>query len=198
MIGKIGTSRIIETHLVKLLGVKIDSNLKFNTHLTLVCKKAAQKLNALSRLCSFLPLTQRKSLMSAFFISQFSFCPLVWMCHSRTLNRKINNLHYRALRVVYRDETSFYSDLLNKDGSVTIHHRNLQSLAIEIYKVYQGVSPSFMSNIFGIHPNVNTENVSANTRSGRCFYHKPNPKTVRHGIETLSYLGSKAWNLVPT
>ena len=55
-----------------------------------------------------------------------------------------------------------------------------------------------MSNIFGIHPNITTENVSGNTRSGRCFYHKPNPKTVRYGIETLSHLGPKVWNLVPT
>ena len=88
-----------------------------NAYLTTVCKKASQKLNALSRLCSIIPLPQRRCLMEAFFASQFSYSPLVWMFHSRTLNRKINNLHYRALRIVYRDETASFDELLAKDGS---------------------------------------------------------------------------------
>ena len=197
MICKIGTSQVIETHLVKLLGVKIESDLSFNTYLTTVCKRASQKLNALSRLCSIIPLNQRRCLMQAFFASQFSYSPLVWMFHSRKLNRKINNLHYRALRIVYRDETSSFDELLAKDGSVTVHHRNIQFLAIEMYKVIKGVAPAFMSNIFGIHPNANTENISANTRSGRSFYNQSNPKTVKYGLETLRSLGPKIWNLIP-
>ena len=101
------------------------------------------------------------------------------MFHSRILNRKINNLHYLALRIVYRDEISSFDELLAKDGSVTVHHRNLQSLATEMYKVFKGIAPSFISNIFGIHPNANIENVSANTRSGMSFYNQSNPKTVK-------------------
>ena len=99
----------------------------------------------------------------------------MWMFHSRILNMKINNFHYRALRIVYRDEISSFDELLAKDGSVTVHHRNLQSLAIEMYKVFTGVAPSFMRNIFGIHPNADIENVSANTRSGMSFYNQSNP-----------------------
>ena len=72
MICKIGSSQVIETHLVKLLGVKIEPELSFNTYLITVCKKAAQKLNALSRLCSIIPLDQRRCLMKSFFVSQFS------------------------------------------------------------------------------------------------------------------------------
>ena len=197
MICKIGSSQIIETHILKFFGARIDSDLTFKTHLNTLCKKAAQKLNALSRLCFFAPLSQRKCLMNAFFFSQFSFSPLVWMCHSRTINRKINNLHYRALRLIYRDEKSSFEELLLKDGSVTIHHRNLQSLAIEIHKVLHNEAPPFMREIFGIHPNANSRNVSAYTRSGRCLYHQPNPKTVRYGLETISSLGPKIWNLVP-
>ena len=70
------------------------------------------------------------------------------MFHSRKLNTKINNLHYRALRMVYRDETSSFNELLAKDGAVTIHHRNLQFLAIEMYKPFKGMSTAFLSDIF--------------------------------------------------
>ena len=71
-------------------------------------------------------LQQRKTLMKAFVISQFNYCPLLWMFHSRKLNNKINKLHERALRIVYKDDYSTFNDLLAKDGSCTIHHHNLQ------------------------------------------------------------------------
>ena len=56
------------------------------------------------------------------------------MFHSRTLNNKINRIHERALRNVYSDYNSSFNKLLDKDGSFTIHQRNVQSLATETYK----------------------------------------------------------------
>ena len=52
--------------------------------------------------------------MQAFFNAQFSYCPLVWMFHSRKINTKINNFHYRALRMIYLDVTSTFEELLKK------------------------------------------------------------------------------------
>ena len=101
MICRIGNSLVVETHLVKLLGIQIDSKLKFETRIETVCKKASQKLNALSKLVSFIPFHKRKILMQAYFYAQFSYSPLVWMFHSRRINTRINNLHFRALRIVY-------------------------------------------------------------------------------------------------
>ena len=86
--------------------------------------------------------------MKAFIMSQFSYCPLVWMCHSRTLNNKINKLHERALRLVYDDRLSTFEELLNINKSVTIHHRNLQVLATELYKVHRGLASELMNDIF--------------------------------------------------
>ena len=96
MIGNVGNSDVIEAHEVNLLGVKIQSDLTFKSHLGKICKTASQKLNALSRLCTFIPFNKRNILMHAFFLSHISYSPLVWMCHSRQLNTRINNLHYRA------------------------------------------------------------------------------------------------------
>ena len=197
MVCKIGNTHIIETHLVKLLGIEIESELTFNKHMDNVCKKASKKLNALSRLSIFIPFHKRKMLMNAFFDSQFSYSPLVWMFYNRQLNTKINNLHYRALRIAYNDEISSFEELLTKDGSVKIHHRNLQFLAIEMFKVLKEVGPVFMSDVFPKHQNTNNENVSCNTRSKSCFYNTSNPKTVSYGLETLRCLGPKVWAIVP-
>ena len=197
MICKIDNTQVIETHLVKLLGIQMESEVTFNNYLETVCKRASQKLNALSRLCLFIPLHKRKMSIQAFFNSQFSYCPLVWMFNSRHINTKINNLHFRALRLVYLDEKSSFEELLNKDGSVTVHHRNLQLLAIEMFKVIKGVAPAFMTDIFAKHENTFTENVSSNTRSRSMFYNPSNPKKVNYGLETLRPLGPKVWDMLP-
>ena len=77
MIGNVAGANVIESHNVRLLGIRIDSDLRFNEHVKSICKKASNKLSALSRLCTILPLKRRKTLMHAFFISQFSYCPLI-------------------------------------------------------------------------------------------------------------------------
>ena len=76
---------------------------------------------------------KRKVLMKAFITFQFSYCPLIWMLHSRTLNNRINNIHERAMRLKYKDNKSSLKQLLEKDHSVTVHHKNLQVLVTETF-----------------------------------------------------------------
>ena len=67
--------------------------------------------------------------------SQFGYSPLVGLFNNRTLNTKINLLHCRALKLVYQEETSTFQELITKDKSVLMQHRNIQFLTIEFYKV---------------------------------------------------------------
>ena len=122
-----------------LLGILIDSELSFDQHVSTICSKASKKLHALGRITSFMSFEKRVTLMKAFIELQFNHCHLMWMLHSRTMNNKINRIHERALRLVYSDHLFSYSLiqvslfwLLKKDRSFCIHHRNIQSVAIEI------------------------------------------------------------------
>ena len=69
----------------KLLGISIDTRLSFEHHITSLCKKASQKLHALARIAHYMDFEKRRSLMKAFVISQFSYCPLIWMFQNRAL-----------------------------------------------------------------------------------------------------------------
>ena len=139
--AKIGSDVIKASKSVKLLGIMIDNKLNFNEHVSKLCKKASQKLHALARISNYMSSAKLRLLMKAFIESQFGYCPLVWMYHSRTLNNQINRLHERSLRLVYKDRTLAFEELLVTDNSVSIHHRNLQKLASEMYKVINNHSP---------------------------------------------------------
>ena len=70
------------------------------------------------------------------------------MFHSRKISNCVNSLHERALRIVYRDYKATFSELLGKDKSVTIHQRNFQLLATEIFKIKNEYNPKIMEEIF--------------------------------------------------
>ena len=156
--AKIEDFRIKNSTEEKLLGVKFDSNLSFENHVSSLCKKASQKLHALARISHYMDLNERRNLMKAFITSQFSYWPLIWMFHSCNLNNKINWIHERTLRLVYQNNLSF-SELLNLDNFVAVHQKNLQVLVTEIYNVKNGIAPEIMKGIFEL------QNPSYNLRS---------------------------------
>ena len=101
------------------------------------------------------------------------------------------------MRIIYRDETSTFDELLKKDGSVTIHHRNIRVLATEMYKVLNGLAPTFMCEIFPQRNLANVECVVGNLRNQVKFYNTANPKSTNYGLDTLRHLGPIIWKAIP-
>ena len=185
-----GSETIQASNSVKLLGVNIDNELNFNTHISNLCKKGNQKLHALARISKYLSKDKLKIIMKTFIISQFNYCPLVWMFHNRTMNNKINRLHERALRIVYNDDNLTFQELLDKDGAVSIHHRNLQKLAVEMYKVKNKLSPEPILELF-------TEQKNTHDLRKKRQWQIPNINTVSFGRDSLRYRGPLTWELLP-
>ena len=111
---KLDNVEIENSNCERLLGVKIDSKLNFKEHLDGIIKKASREINALSRIAPYMNIEKPRLFMNSFFASQFNYCPLVWMCHHRSINNTINRLHERCLRIVYRYSVSSFEDLLHK------------------------------------------------------------------------------------
>ena len=113
------------------------------------------------------------------------------MCHSRTNNRKINRLHERCLRIICNDKQSSFIKLLEKDNSVSIHQRNLQILAIEMFKVSNGLSPVLMNDIFKLRGE-QTYNLGKLSQ-----FYRAKVNSIYNSTESVSFLGPKIWDLVP-
>ena len=182
----VGRSVIGNTDEEKLLGVKIDKKLIFETYINKLCKKAG-KLFAISRMSSYMNANKLRILMRAFVISQFQHCQLAWMFHSRYLNNRIDKIHESALRIAYKDYVSSFDTLLERD---TIHMKNLQTLMEEIFKTNNNMNPPFMNEIFRerenmYHLRINNEFVL------------PRIKTVNFGYESIRYRGPQLWFSLP-
>ena len=107
-----------------------------------------QKLNALARLAPYMNGDKKLIVLKAFIESQFGYCPLLWMYHSRSLNDKIHWILEGTLRITYNGKSSYFQRLLEKKNSYTLHHRNIKILATGTYIFLQGLSPPLMNKIF--------------------------------------------------
>ena len=130
-----------------------------------MCKKA-RKLHTLSRVSRFMNPDNLRVIMKAF----------------------IDKIKRIALRIVFNHNATF-EELLNLDNSVTIYERNIQALAIELFKVIKGFTPPSMDEIFPLKDSLS------------CYSRFPFKTcmicTINYGSETLVFLGPKIWNIVP-
>ena len=131
-----------------------------------------------------------KILFKAFVASQFGYCPLTWMFRGRRANSKINHINERALRIVHKNNVLSFEELSELDKSFKIHHRNIQSLAIELFKIKNNLSVTLMNDIF--QPTA----VSYNLRS-QIDFTRPNVNSEHFGISSLRYMAAKVWDMVP-
>ena len=124
--------------------------------------------------------------MNSFIEQQFtnSSYPLVWMFCIREQNDKINYVHHRALRQVYSDFTSTFAELLHKDNSVTVHQRNIQLVAIEMFKATKEFGPKIVRNLFKFNQNVRSD----------ATFSRPNVNNKITGEDTVRYFGPIVWD----
>ena len=91
--------------------------------------------------------SEKKMIFNALIKSQFSYFPLVWMFCSRQTNNMINKIHERALRIVLNDHISDFETMLCNINDITIHHRNIQTLMIELFKIKHDLAPPIMDSM---------------------------------------------------
>ena len=138
---KVKDITINTTDSINLLGINIDKKLTLIDHIRIMCKKANNKINALCRIRKWKTIEKSHILNNAYMLPLLYYRPIVWMFCSKTSDNSIDKTHKRALRVLYNSFDKSLEELLQIDGSVTIHQRNLRTLMIEVYKSINRLNP---------------------------------------------------------
>ena len=141
-------------------------------------------------MANLLSFNKRRTLFKAFVGSQFKYCPIVWMFHSRRTNNKINRLHERTLRIVYDDDVSTFHQLLAMDKSFCIHHQNIQRLLIEICKALHDISGNSLKEFI-------VKRESTINLWSKAELVIPSVNSILKGKNDIRYFGSVIWNSLP-
>lgn len=172
---------------VKVLGVTVDRHLNFTNHVSNICVKATRQLHALARISKHLDTKSNKLLYNSFVMSNFMYCPMVWHFCGKMNNNKLEKIHERALKIIYRNYDSTYEDLLQIAGERKHLVRRLQTILMEVFKFLKTNVPGCLNSIF--HVKTMTHDLRKKT-----LLIQPITKSTTHGIRSIAYLGAKLWN----
>ncbi len=175
---------------VKLFGVHIDANLKFTKHIDAICLKAAQQTNAIMRLSKLIDQDVKKIMYRTFILSNFNYCPIVWMFCGMGNIKKMERVQLRALRFVYNDFSSSYEELLKTSGQPSIAIHLIRNMAIQVFKCLSNMSPDYVCSLLTRH------NVPYSLRDDNKLKQK-SFKTISYGKRSFAYMGAKLWNSMP-
>lgn len=176
---------------VVMLGITIDCKLNFRSHVDTIIKKAARQLNALSRISRYLDSKSKNTINNCYVLSNFNYSPLVWHFCGKIASNKLEKLHERSLRIVLKNYVSTYAELLEEADSVSLLTMRLRALLIEMFKYTKGINPACLGNLFRLKHN------NHNLRDNEKFI-QPLRKTSTYGLRSVSYVGPKIWNNLPS
>ena len=105
---------------------------------------------------------------------------------NKWLNNRINKIHECPLRTVYNYHQCTFEELLETDNSFTIHERNLQKLAVEMFKLNNELTVQLVSENFNF-----TENqIILDTNQKKKLNADPN--TEEYGKQSVSNFDPKS------
>ena len=181
---------ITATSAMKISGIHIDSKLNFNGHIAFLCTKAGRQLNVLQRMRGSLDYVSKMAIYNSFIISNFNYCPVVWMFTSKSSLNKLENIQKRALRFVCNDFIFNYSELLEKCGSQGVKLMTLRCMAIEVYKCVNNMNPQYLNEMFTL------KKCPYDLRDNSLL-ERPAARLTNYGLKSIKSYGAKIWNLLP-
>ena len=174
---------------VKFLGVTIAFKLKFDIHVSNICKNASEQLGVLKRIGKNLCKLGILNIYHFFILSNFSYCPLTWHFCGEANTKKLEKIHERALRFIY-DYVSDYDTLLALSKMPTVKLRKLRTMALEVFKILHRESSLYLHDLICFK---NNHYSFRYTRMAEI----PQVRTTRFGSSFFRCSAAKTWDFLP-
>ena len=181
--------KITGEYSITILGVELDNKLNFNTHINAICNKISQQINATMRIKSNLDKESRLAIYNAFIVSNLNYCNNIWFFAHKSGLSRLDKANERAIRMIYDDKKTSYDILLKQKGHLDIFRICYKGLCTTMYKIWNDISPTYLSELFQINENM------YNLRDNQTYV-LPKYRNKTHGYHSLPYIGAKAWSLL--
>ena len=131
------------------------------------------------------------AIYSSFIMRNFDYCPLVWHFCGQVNNQKLEKIQERALRILFADYNSSYTELLGRAGTTTLLIQRLRLIALTVFQSLHGLNPPCLNDMF------TPKQVPYRMRDS-CLLEQSRCRTTTFGLRSISYIGAKLWNDLPS
>ncbi|WAR27003.1 hypothetical protein MAR_012707 [Mya arenaria] len=176
----------------KIIGIYINENLKWDTHIKFIRKKISSNLWLLSRIKVFIPVNYRIMFYKAYVQPHLDYCSIIWGSTKQSNIQVLVRLQRRACRIILGEQYTTLSEALNIINSLNIEQRVSLHKAKFMYRVSQNAVPSYIQNMFNY--NVRRPNHLRSSNKSDFLIPKPNIELFKG---SMSYSGVKVWNNIP-
>ena len=186
----LGNSCLTSTQEVKLLGVTIDNNLSFTSHVAMITRKAAKQVNAMARISRYLSIETKLCIFDTFVRSNFNYCTIVYHFCGVCNDKKLEKVYERAIRIVHNDFMSPYKELLCKSKRKMLYDIRFDNLLVQIFKIINGNAPPVETTLY-------SKKIVKQSLRDTFLLSVPRYSTIKYGLNSLRVHGAIQWNKSP-
>ena len=141
---------------VKYLGVSIDKDLSWKTHIEQIRAQCMAKLAAIRRAGSYLPCHVRKFLYQSFVLPHLDYCSVVWNSCSTTLSDRVERVQNYVLRIILRKPPRTSSEALRQTLCwTTLKRRRHNATVCQVHRCVNKEGPSYLNSKFVTNSTLN-------------------------------------------
>lgn len=158
---------------LEILGVHIDSDMSWKSHIKHVCVKGARLNGLLWRMSPYLDTDIKLLFYNSMLLSRIDYCISIWGAASKKYMNRLYIMQKRAIRTVFginRDES--VSHILRSFKIMTVYQRFYYKNCVNMYNIMQCYAPNYLSDIFEISNPSHTYNLRSHAQ-----LKVPKPKT---------------------
>ena len=123
-------------------------------------------------------------------MSNFNYCPVVWIFTSKSSLLKLETIQKWALRFVLDDYASDYYDLLKKADVPGMKIMALRFLVVEVYKCINGLNHTYLNDLFIV------KKCKYDLRDDSVI-NRNTVQTTNYGLKSFTDCGAKILNVLP-
>ena len=178
----------------KILGIFVDNNLMWSDHIKHITKKISSNIWLLSKIKHFLSQAHRIQFYKSYVQPHIDFCNMVWGSTFESNKLKIFRLQKLACRVILDYNVEDSHEALNSLKILSLYDRLLLRKAKFMFKVYNDLTPQYISENFTLRNEVNTSVMLRSSASGCFVPPQPKKECFKH---SMRYSGCLIWNSLP-